>query len=180
MNKAEILKLKSQNRAIAEKLNLNLNSFSTEKKDATQQNTKSEFSHLDNVVKNPQKLSKGDQFHKAWKDLIHHGNTILFDRIVHPEYHSINHGVKIDKDQSRRVLLKRKGHVIVGPHSVIYENDDFLCIHRYTRVDKYNFFSMISGVSYKDGLVFTQQTAREMLEKDPSVEMDWNWSEYEN
>ena len=38
---------------------------------------------------------------------------------------------------------------------------------------------MISGVTYKLGLVFTQQTAREQLEKDPSKQMDWDWSEYE-
>ena len=67
----------------------------------------------------------------------------------------------------------------MGPYITIYENTDFLCIHRYSRVNKYNFFSMISGVTYKLGLVFTQQTAREQLEKDPSEKMDWDWSEYE-
>ena len=85
----------------------------------------------------------------------------------------------IDKEQSKRLLLNRKGRAVMGPYTTIYENTDFLCIHRYSRVNKYNFFSMISGVTYKLGLVFTQQTAREQLEKDPSEQMDWDWSEYE-
>ena len=79
-------------------------------------------------------VSKGEQFDEAWRNLIHYGDSKLFDEIVHPDYYSMNQGVKLNKNTSRRVLLTRKGKVVMGPFQILYENDEFLGIQRYSRV----------------------------------------------
>ena len=66
----------------------------------------------------------------------------------------------------------------MGPFQILYENDEFLGIQRYSRVNKYTWFSMISCVKYKDGKVFTQWTVREPLQTDPSTEEGWDWNDY--
>jgi hypothetical protein len=123
-------------------------------------------------------FSKGKQFDEAWRNLIHYGDHKLFDEIVHEDYHTINQGAKLNKDTSRRILLKRKGKVVMGPFEILYENHEFLGIQRYSRVNLYTWFSMISCVKYKDGMIYTQSTVREPLESDPSKEEDWNWDDY--
>ena len=123
-------------------------------------------------------VSKGEQFDEAWRNLIHYGDSKLFDEIVHSDYYSMNQGVKLNKDTSRRVLLTRKGKVVMGPFEILYENDEFLGIQRYSRVNLYTWFSMISCVKYKDGKVFTQWTVREPLQTDPSTEEGWSWDDY--
>ena len=124
-------------------------------------------------------VSKGQQFDEAWRNLIHYGDSKLFDEIVHEDYYTINQGIKLNKDTSRRVLLTRKGKAVMGPFQVLYENFEFLGIQRYSRVNLYTWFSMISCVQYKDGKVFTQWTVREPLDTDPSIEDDWDWKDYE-
>ena len=124
-------------------------------------------------------MTKGEAFDKAWRRAIQKGDFALYDEIVHPDYESVNHGVKLDKNSSKRVLLKRKGKVIMGPYEVLYENDEFLCIQRFSRVNKYVYISMLSGVHYKFGKVIGQQTMREQLDYDPSEGQDWNWKDYE-
>ena len=123
-------------------------------------------------------VSKGQQFDEAWRNVIHYGDHKLFDEIVHEDYHTINQGVKLNKDTSRRVLLKRKGQAVMGPFQILYENYEFLGIQRYSRVNKYTWFSMISCVKYKDGKVYTQWTVREPLETDPSKEEGWSWDQF--
>ena len=124
-------------------------------------------------------VSKGQQFDEAWRNLIHYGDHKLFDEIVHEDYHTINRGIKLNKDTSRRVLLTRKGKAVMGPFQVLYENFEFLGIQRYSRVNRYTWFSMISCVQYKDNKVFTQWTVREPLDTDPSIEEGWDWKNYE-
>ncbi len=76
-------------------------------------------------------------------------------------------------------MLKRKGKVIMGPCEVLYENDEFLCIQRFLRINKYVYISMLSDVHYKFGKVIGQQMMREQLDYDPSEGQDWNWEDYE-
>jgi hypothetical protein len=122
--------------------------------------------------------SKSNQFEEAWRNLIHYGDHKLFDEIVHPDYYTMNQGVKLNKDTSRRVLLKRKGQAVMGPFEILYENYEFLGIQRYSRVNLYTWFSMISCVKYKEGMVYTQHTVREPLQVDPSKEEGWSWDDY--
>ena len=93
-------------------------------------------------------MTKGEAFDKAWRRAIQQGDFALYDEIVHPDYEWVNYSVKLDKNTSKRVLLKRKGKVIMGPYEVLYENDEFLCIQRFSRVNKYVHISMLSGVHY--------------------------------
>ena len=123
-------------------------------------------------------VSKGHQFDEAWRNLIHYGDSKLFDEIVHEDYYTFNQGSKLNKDTSRRVLLTRKGKAVMGPFQILYENHEFLGIQRYSRVNLYTWFSMISCVKYKDGKVFTQWTVREPLQTDPSTEEGWDWNDY--
>ena len=45
---------------------------------------------------------------------------------------------------------------------VIYENDDFVCLHRFSRgIDDEVVFSMMTAINYKNGKVITQKTIRE-------------------
>ena len=124
------------------------------------------------------KVSKGEQFDEAWRNLIHFGDHKLFDEIVHEDYYTINQGTKLNKETSRRILMGRKGKVVMGPFEILYENHEFIGIQRYSRVNLYTWFSMISCVKYKDGKVFTQWTCSEPLQVDPAKEEGWDWADY--
>ena len=66
-----------------------------------------------------------------------------------------------------------------GPHRVIYKNDEFVCLHQFSRViDDQVFFSLMTDINYKNGKVITQETIREPLDEDPSEGQDWNWEDY--
>ena len=41
------------------------------------------------------------------------------------------------------------------------------------------FASVIISITYKDGKIITQETAREEHDYDPSEGLDWNWEDYE-
>jgi len=123
---------------------------------------------------------KAEEFDQAWRDVIHRGDCALFDQIVHRDYYTENHGVVINKEQSRKLLWNRQSKAVMGPFKVIYENHDFLCIQRYSRVNLYTWFTMLSGVTYKEGKIYTQQTTREPLDKDPSENYDWLWEDYKS
>ncbi len=123
-------------------------------------------------------ISKGHQFDEAWRNIIHFGDHKLFDEIVHEDYYTMNQGAKLNKETSRRVLMGRKGKVVMGPFEILYENHEFIGIQRYSRVNLYTWVSMISCVKYKDGKVFTQWTVREPLQVDPSKEEGWSWADY--
>ena len=67
-----------------------------------------------------------------------------------------------------------------GPYRVIYENDDFVCLHRLSRViDDEVFFLLMTAINYKDGKVITQETISEPLDEDSSEGQDSNWEDYE-
>ena len=123
-------------------------------------------------------MTKGEAFDKAWRRAIQQGDFALYDEIVHPDYESVNYGVKFDGNSSKRVLLKRKGKVIMGPYEVLYENDEFLCIQRFSRLNKHVYIAMLSDVHYKFGKVIGQQTMSEQLDYDTSEGQDWNWEDY--
>ena len=123
-------------------------------------------------------MTRAEAFDKAWRLGIK-GDFSLYDEIVHTDYESINQGVKINRDVSKAVLAGIGKMGMYGPCRVIYENDDFVCLHRFSRVIDEVFFSLMTAVSYKDGKVITQETIREPLDEDPSEGQDWNWEDYE-
>ena len=123
-----------------------------------------------------EKMTRGEAFDKAWRLGIK-GDFSLYDEIVHADYESINQGVSINRDVSKAVLAGIGKMGIFSPCRVICENDDFVCLHRFSRVDEV-FFSLMIAVNYEDGKVITQETIREPLDEDPSEGQDWNWEDY--
>ena len=70
--------------------------------------------------------------------------------------------------------------MLLGPMHRIYENEEFACIHHYSRVAGAEIFnSVMTAITYKNGKVINQQTVREELDYDPSEGQDWNWEDYE-
>ena len=62
----------------------------------------------------------------------------------------------------------------------IYENDEFVCIHRFSRIaNKDVFYEVLTAITYENGKVITQQMVRQELDYDPSKGQDWNWEDYE-
>ncbi len=124
-------------------------------------------------------MTKAEAFDKAWK-LATKGDFSLHDEIVHPDYESINLGVKVDREVSKAVLQDIGAHGKLGPFRVIYENEDFVCLHRYSRLTNEEvFFSLMTAVKYKDLKVLNQETIIEPLDDEPSEGQDWNWEDYE-
>ena len=63
----------------------------------------------------------------------------------------------------------------------VYENEEFLCVHRYLLGYKTSdpfYASMVSIITYKDLLILTQDGVREPLDQDPSKSQDWNWEDF--
>ena len=124
-------------------------------------------------------MTKAEAFDKAW-ELATKGDFYLYDEIVHPDYESINLGVKVDREVSKAVLQDIGTHGKLGPFRVIYENEDFVCLHRYSRlINEEVFFSLMTAVKYKDLKVLSQETIIEPLDDGPSEGQDWNWEDYE-
>ena len=108
------------------------------------------------------------------------GDLKLYDEIVHSDYESMNQRVPVNKEMSKSILSGIGNLITVGPIKRIYENEEFVCIHRYSRVANTEIFnSVMTAITYKNGIVVNQQTVREELDYDPSEGQDWNWEDYE-
>ena len=124
-------------------------------------------------------MTKAEQFDRATK-LAMKGDLTLYDEIVHPDYESMNQHVVVNKEMSKSILSGIGDLITVGPMHRIYENEEFACIHRYSRVAGAEIFnSVMTAITYKNGKVINQQTVREELDYDPSEGQDWNWEDYE-
>ena len=124
-------------------------------------------------------MTKAEAFDKAWK-LALKGDFSLYDEIVHPDYESLNQGVKVDREVSKAVLQNIGTFGKLGPSRVIYENEDFVCLHRFSRlINEDVFFSWMTAAKHKDNKVINQETITEPLDDDPSEGQDWNREDYE-
>ena len=124
-------------------------------------------------------MTKADTFDKATR-LAMKGDLKLYDEIEHSDYESMNQRVPVNKEMSKSILSGIGNLITVGPMLRIYENEEFVCIHRYSRVANTEIFnSVMTAITYKNGKVVNQQTVREELDYDPSEGQDWNWEDYE-
>ena len=124
-------------------------------------------------------MNKAEAFDKATRFAMK-GDYKLYDEIVHSDYESMNQQVPVNKEMSKSILSGIGNLITVGPMQRIYENEEFVCIHRYSRVANTEIFnSVMTAITYKNGKVVNQQTVREELGYDPSEGQDWNWKDYE-
>ena len=124
-------------------------------------------------------MTKAEAFDKATR-LAMKGDLKLYDEIVHSDYESMNQQVPVNKEMSKSILSGIGDLIMVGPMQKIYESEEFVCIHRYSRVANADVFnSVMTAIKYKNGKVVNQQTVREELDYDPSEGQDWNWEDYE-
>ena len=124
-------------------------------------------------------MNKAEAFDKTTRLAIK-GNLKLYDEIVHSDYESMNQQVPVNKEMSKSILSGIGNLITVGPMQRIYENEEFVCIHRYSRVANTEIFnSVMTAITYKNGKVVNQQTVREELDYDPSECRDWNLEDYE-
>ena len=126
-------------------------------------------------------MTKAEAFDKAWRLGIK-GDFSLVDEIYHPDYKALDaySGVEVNLEADKEVA-STLGDLLIGTHPVVLSEDkNFLRIHRYNRhLGAEIFASVTTAITYKDGLIITQQTEVEELDYDPSEGQDWNWEDYE-
>ena len=126
-------------------------------------------------------MTKAEAFDKAWR-LGMKGDFSLVDEIYHPDYKALDaySGVEVNLEADKEVA-STLGDLLIGTHPVVLSEDkNFLRIHRYNRhLGAEIFASVTTAITYKDGLIITQQTEVEELDYDPSEGQDWNWEDYE-
>ena len=126
-------------------------------------------------------MTKAEEFEKAWR-LGYKNDFSMVDKIYHPKYAALerNTGVEVNLEADKEVA-STLGDLLIGTHPVVLsEDENFLRIHRYNRhLGAEIFASVTTAITYKDGLIITQQTEVEELDYDPSEGQDWNWEDYE-
>ena len=126
-------------------------------------------------------MTRAEAFDKAWRLGIK-GDFSLVDEIYHPDYKALDaySGVEVNLEADKEVA-STLGDLLIGTYPVVLsEDENFLRIHRYNRhLGAEIFASVTTSITYKDGLIITQQTEVEELDYDPSEGQDWNWEDYE-
>ena len=103
-------------------------------------------------------MNKAEAFDKATR-LAMKGDLKLYDEIIHSDYESMNQQVPVNKEMSKSILSGIGDLITVGPMQKIYESEEFVCIHRYSRVANADVFnSVMTAIKYKNGKVVNQQT----------------------
>ena len=75
----------------------------------------------------------------------------------------------MDRKVSKAILQNIGTISKLGSSRVIYENEDFVCLYRFSRlINEDVFFSLMTAVKYKDNKVINQETIFEPLDYDPS------------
>ena len=127
-------------------------------------------------------MTKAEEFDKA-RRLAYKRDFSLVEKLYHTDCTHFDHrvGMELNFDMQSAVMSAYE-NITFGPYRVIYENTDFLCIHRYVRnslTREPAYWAMISGINYKDGKVIRHETTREDLDYDPSESQNWNRKDYE-
>ena len=117
-------------------------------------------------------MTKADTFDKATR-LAMKGDLKLYDEIVHSDYESMNQRVPVNKEMSKSILSGIGNLITVGPMLRIYENEEFVCIHRFSRIaNKDVFYEVLTAITYENRKVITQQMVRQELDCDLSEGQD--------
>ena len=129
-------------------------------------------------------MTKVDAFDRAVRLIFKNNDFSLFDGIYHPDYSAQDPttGIAVNLEDEKLVLSTYSEDYILGLFRIVYESDDFLCLHRYVKGNKSSdpiYTAIVFMIKYKDGLILTQESIREPLDQDPSEGQDWNWEDYE-
>ena len=129
-------------------------------------------------------MTKVDAFDRAVRLIFKNNDFSLFDEIYHPDYSAQDPttGITVNLEDEKLVLSTYSEDYILGLFRIVYESDDFLCLHRYVKGNKSSdpiYTAIVFMIKYKDGLILTQESIREPLDQDPSAGQDWNWKDYE-
>ena len=125
-------------------------------------------------------MTKAEQFDKARRLALLKGDFSLVDEIYHPDAQVFDHRIGMEVRLDMKKTLDLSYGVKIGPSRVIYENDDFLCIHRYLyHESRKRFWSIMTAVNYQDEKVIRHDTSVEEPDYDPSENQNWNWEDFE-
>ena len=128
-------------------------------------------------------MTKAEQFDKAWWLAFKANDFSLVDEIYHPDYSAPDPttGITVNLEDEKLVLSTYSEDYILGLFRIVYESDDFLCMHRYVKGNQSSdpiYYAIVFMIKYKDGLIITQESIREPLDQDPSEGQGWNWEDY--
>ena len=123
-------------------------------------------------------MTKAKQFETAWRQLCR-GDFTLLDEITDPSFQAKSQGIIVDLEAYKGIIKALTESIIIGPFRVIYEADEFLYVHRYSKFRNSEILdAYITAVLYKDQKIIFQESRREELDYDPSEGQDWNWEDY--
>ena len=80
------------------------------------------------------RVTRAEVFDKAWRQGFR-GNFSLVDKIYHPDYLATDPttGITVNLEDEKLVLSTYSEDYILGLFRIVYESDDFLCLHRYVK-----------------------------------------------
>ena len=128
-------------------------------------------------------MTKADAFDRAVWHIFKNNDFSLFDEIYHPDYSAPDPttGITVNLEDEKLVLSTYSEDYILGLFRIVYESNDFLCLHRYVKGNKSSdpiYTAIVFMIKYKAGLILTQESVREPLDQDPSEGQGWNWEDY--
>ena len=130
-------------------------------------------------------MAKSEKYIKAWAMALKNDFSLV-DEIYHPNYKSFDFraGIFTNIEDDKVMFSTLTEKTTYGPHELIYENDDFVCLHKYVKVlsdevDEPRFATIMHAVNYKDGKIIKQKTVGNHPDFDPSEYFDRNWEDYE-
>ena len=149
-------------------------------------------------------MTKAEEFDKA-RRRAYEGDFSLVEKLYDPDCKHFDHraGMEVSLDKQNAIMSAYENSIF-GPFRVIYENEEFLCIHRYVKwtqeLKTYSYknasegegpsiqqelvtkqpiyWTMISCLEFKNLKIVRHETAFEVLDYDPSEGKDWNWEDY--
>ena len=83
-------------------------------------------------------MTKADAFDRAVRLIFKNNDFSLFDEIYHPDYSAQDPttGITVNLEDEKLVLSTYSEDYILGLFRIVYESDDFLCVHRYDLANK--------------------------------------------
>ncbi len=129
------------------------------------------------------KMTKAEEFEKAWRLAYTKKDYSLIKPLLHPQYRMFDHrmGMVMDFETEKSLIETLSPFLTMGPWKILYENDDVYVARLFSKhSDKEpRFLAIMATANLQDGKLIYAEIVREVLDFDPSEESDWNWEDYE-